>query len=87
MAWSGRQKHRDRDPGARAAEPAPAPANRTFRIGEDQRQAIAASLRHVDEVRTTLEAEQNAKNRIIIRELRASADHIFDIINNLEEIE
>ena len=29
--------------------------------------------------------QQNAANREIIRELRAAADHIFDVLNNLEE--
>ncbi len=87
MAWSGRQKHRDRDPSRRFDdEPLPGTA-RAFRITDAQRQAIAQSLRHIDEARVALESRQDAKNRPVIRELLASADRIFDIINGLEDVE
>ena len=42
-------------------------------------------LRHIDEARHALERQQNRDNREIIRELRASADQIFDLLNDLEE--
>ena len=50
-----------------------------------ERQDIAKSLRYIDEARRALESQQNPANREIIRELRASADHIFDVLNDLEE--
>ena len=85
MARSGRERHRDRDPGRRQnEEPLPSP-NRAFRITDLQRQHIAKSLRYIDEARRALERQQNPDNREIIRELRASADGIFDILGELEE--
>jgi len=88
MAQSGRERHRDRDPGHRqwVTDQTPAP-NRAFRMTDDQRQKVAKSLRRIDDARRVLEQQQNAANREIIRELRASADAIFDIINDLEETE
>jgi hypothetical protein len=50
-----------------------------------QRQEIAEALRDIDEARLALEAQQNRDNRLIIRELRAAADRIFDLLNELEE--
>ena len=86
MAQSGRERHRDRDPGRRQLDDSEPPdVNRVFRITEPERQEIAKSLRLIDEARRALEAQQNPDNREIIRELRASADHIFDLLNQLEE--
>ena len=56
-----------------------------FRITDDERQQIAKLLRHIDEARRTLERQQNPDNREIIRELRAAADQIYDVLNDLEE--
>lgn len=52
---------------------------------DDQRQQIAKCLRFIDEARRALEKQQNPENREIIRELRASADRIFELIGDLEE--
>jgi hypothetical protein len=88
MAWSGRERPRDREPSPRrtAAEPV-SPAHRAFRLTGIQREQIARSLRHIDDARAVLEAQQNRHNRPIIRELRSSADRIFDLLNELEELE
>jgi hypothetical protein len=88
MAHSGRTRHRDREPGFRRFdEPAVPDANRLFRIGDEGRRQIAAALRYIDEARRALESQRNPDNREIIRELRTSADRIYDIINDLEEYE
>ncbi len=50
-----------------------------------QRQQVAKCLRHIDEARRALERQENPDNREIIRELRASADQIFDLLNDVEE--
>jgi ABC-type Mn2+/Zn2+ transport system ATPase subunit len=50
-----------------------------------EREQIAKSLRFIDEARRALESQQNPAIREIIRELRASADQIFDVIHDLEE--
>ena len=50
-----------------------------------QRQQVAKSLRYIDEARRALESQHNPTNREIIRELRTSADQIFDLISGLEE--
>jgi hypothetical protein len=50
-----------------------------------ERQQVAKHLRYIDEARRSLERQENPDNREIIRELRASADHIFDLLNGLEE--
>jgi hypothetical protein len=86
MAHSGRERHRDREPGRRQddADGTAAP-NRVFRMTDAERQQIAKFLRHIDEARRTLERQQNPDNREIIRELRASADQIFDVLNGLPE--
>lgn len=52
---------------------------------DGERQQIAKLLRHIDEARRTLERQQNPDNREIIRELRGSADQIFDVLNGLQE--
>ena len=86
MAHSGRERHRDREPGRRQLDDdEPQAANRVFRLTDAERQEIAKSLRYIDEARRALEGQQNPANREIIRELRASADHIFDVLNDLEE--
>jgi hypothetical protein len=87
MAQSGRERHRDRDPRRRQLDeeqPSPSP-DRVFRITDADRQQIAKCLRFIDEARRALESQQNPDNREIIRELRASADCIFDILSDLEE--
>jgi hypothetical protein len=86
MGWSGRQKHRDRARDRDDEEPV-ARGVRAFRITDSQREQIAASLRSIDNARLALEARHDAANRMIIRELRASADRVFDLINDLEEID
>jgi hypothetical protein len=88
MAHSGRLRHRDRDPGHRQADvEAPPPDHRVFRMPDAKRQDIAVCLRDIDEARRALVAQQNAANREIVRELQAAADHIFDVLNELEEID
>jgi len=87
MASTDRDRHRDRDPGHRQPdEPLRHDPNRVFKITNDERQLIAKSLRHIDDVRGALEAQQNRENRAIVRELKASADRIFDILGGLEEL-
>jgi len=56
-----------------------------FRITDDERQQIAKCLRYIDDARRALEGQQNPENREIIRELRASADRIFELLSDLEE--
>jgi len=86
MGRSGREGHRDGAPGRRQLdEDEPRGANRVFRMTDAEREQIAKSLRFIDEARRELESQQNPANREIIRELRASADQIFDVINELEE--
>jgi hypothetical protein len=63
----------------------PPASPRVFRLTDDERERIARYLRQIDEARQAVEAQQNAANRRIIRDLRASADGIFDLISNLEE--
>jgi len=46
---------------------------------------VAKCLRYIDEARRALERQHNPDNREIIRELRTSADQIFDLISDLEE--
>jgi hypothetical protein len=87
MASTRRERHRDRDGGWRRDDDQETPAtDRLFRITDAERQAIAKSLRFIDDARRSLEQQQNPGNREIIRELRASADRIFDVVNGLEEI-
>jgi hypothetical protein len=87
MASSGRERHRDRESGHRSFDDPPAPAgDRIFKMTEDHRQQIAKALRFIDDARLALQAQHNAENREIIRELRASADRIFDVLNELEEM-
>jgi hypothetical protein len=86
MTHSGRQRHRDREPGRELDDPDGTPTpNRIFRMTDGERQQIAKLLRYIDEARRTLERQQNPDNREIIRELRASADQIFDVLNGLQE--
>jgi DNA-binding PadR family transcriptional regulator len=89
MAWSGRKRHRDRDPGRRQfedAEPA-LPDDAVFEITEGARQEIAQALRYIDEARRAIEAQHNPDNREIIRELKASADRIYEVLNSLEAVD
>jgi hypothetical protein len=86
MAHSGKPRHRDRDPGLRRFDDEEVPdVNRTFRITDAERQRIAQCLRLIDDARRAIESQQNPDNREIVRELRASADRIYDVINDLEE--
>lgn len=86
MAHSGKQRHRDRDPGFRRFDDPEAPAtNRVFLITDEQRERVAQSLRLIDGARRALESQHNPDNREILRELRASADRIYELINDLEE--
>jgi hypothetical protein len=88
MAQSGRIRHRDREPGLRDADEREARSpRRAFRITDAERQEIARCLRYVDEARRALQDQENPLNREIIRELKASGDRIFDVLNGLEEIE
>jgi hypothetical protein len=88
MGASRRERHRDREPGHKEIDDsAPPRTDRMFRITDDQRQDVAKALRYIDEARLALQTQHNADNREIIRELRASADRIFDVLNELEEIE
>ena len=88
MAASGRERHRDREPGGRRAEQSPPPsAKRSFRITDAERQQVAKALRYIDGARRALEAQQNPDSREIIRELKASADRIFAVMNDLDEID
>ena len=87
MSSSGKPRHRDREPGRREDEDAlVAPRDRDFRLPDAERQEIAKALRYIDDARRALEAQQNPDNREIIRELKASADRIYDLINGLEEV-
>jgi hypothetical protein len=88
MAYSGRQRHRDREPGLRQlAEPDVPASNRVFRLTGTEREKIAQSLRYIDEARRALEGQHNADNRKIVRDLRAAADRIYELINDLAELE
>jgi hypothetical protein len=87
MTHSGRERHRDRDGRKRELVDEPAAAGRVFRLTDEERQAIAECLRYIDEARREIQNQQNAGNREIIRELKASADRIFEIINDLEEVD
>jgi hypothetical protein len=80
--------HRDGDVRRREIEDDEPPApNRVFRITDEERQKIAKALRFIDEARRELEHQQNPDNREIIRELRTSADGIYDVVNRLEELD
>lgn len=88
MAHSGRQRHRDRAQTVRRFDddsPEAPRRNRVFRMTDAEREQIAKSLRYIDQARRALESQQDAGNREIVRELRASADRIYDVINELEE--
>jgi cell division septum initiation protein DivIVA len=86
VGHSGKTRHRDREPSLRHFDAIDPPsANRVFRIADAEREQIAECLRYIDEARRALESQQNPDNRDIIRELKASADRIYDLINELEE--
>ena len=85
MAQSGRERHRDREPRRRQLNEEPSDSARVFRMADAQRQQVAKCLRYIDEARRALESQRNPANREIIRELRTSADQIFDLIDDLEE--
>jgi glycerol-3-phosphate cytidylyltransferase-like family protein len=87
VAHSGKDHRRDRDARRWHDEEEVSSPHRVFRMSESQRQEVAKSLRYIDEARRVLERQENPDNREIIRELRASADHIFELLNDLEEIE
>jgi hypothetical protein len=85
MAHSGRTRHRDRDLRRRQIDEERPITARIFRITDAQRQKVAKCLRYIDKATRALEDQHNADNREIIRELRTSADQIFDLISGLEE--
>ena len=88
MASTDRVRHRDREPGHRQPDtPIRHDPDRVFTITNDDRRLIAKSLRLIDDARRTLEAQQKRENREIVRELKASADRIFDILDELEELD
>jgi hypothetical protein len=87
MSHSRRERHRDRDAHRRDFEDPPRDIDRVFRMTDKERQDIAKSLRLIDEARRALESQQNPDNREIIRELRASADQIFRVIDSLDEVD
>ena len=88
MARSGKVHPRESSPGRRQFEtPAERATDRVFRITEEQRRHVVLCLREVDEARKALEARHGTENREIVRELRVAADEIFDLLNELEEIE
>ncbi len=85
MAHSGRQRHRDKDPGQRRLDQAePPPVDRVFRMTDAERQEIASCLRDIDVAGAALERQQRSENRPILRELKACADRIYDVIAGLE---
>ena len=86
MAHSRRERHRDVGTTRREIEDEPPSLDRVFRLSDEDRQEIARCLRYIDEARRAIESQQNPENREIIRELRASADKIFALINDLDEI-
>jgi hypothetical protein len=87
MAHSGRERHRDREPRRRQIDDLPPESGRVFRITDEERQDIAACLREIDDARRVLEDRQNRENREVIRDLRAAADRIFSLLNDLEEVD
>src|SRR5688500_8235523 len=88
MAHSGSKRHRDRDQGQRRFDTSEDTVrNRIFRMTEAERQEVARCLRYIDEARRALESQHNPDNREIVRELRASADRVYDLINSLEEMD
>jgi hypothetical protein len=88
MAHSGRKRHRDLEPGLRSfEETAVVPSQRIFRMTDAEREKVARCLRHVDEARRSLESQHNPDNRTIVRDLRAAADQIYELINDLEVVE
>jgi hypothetical protein len=72
MAWTDREKHRDRDTGHRVL---------------DDELPRAKRLRLIDQARLTLQEQNNRQNRAIIRDLHAAADRIFELISGLDEID
>lgn len=87
MGHSGRNRHRDLDPGARRFDPEAATpaADRVFTMSAVEREQIAACLRDIDTVAATIERQQNPDNRRILRDLGDAADRIYDILNGLED--
>ena len=85
MAHSGRPHHRDRQVRRREIGQEQPTIARVFRMTDAERQKVAKCLRYIDEARRALERQHNADNREIIRELRTSADQIFELISGLEE--
>jgi hypothetical protein len=88
MGHSGRKRHRDGAAGLRQLDEAKIlGTDRVFRMTESERQKVAECLRYIDEARRALESQHNPDNREIVRELRASADRIFELVNGLEQTE
>ena len=91
MSQTGRDRHRDRGADSFRRRYLDTEdvgrSDRVFRITESERQEMAKALRHIDDARRAVEEQQNPANRDIIRELHASADRIFDLLNDLEAID
>ena len=85
MTHSGRTRHRDRELSRRQIDEEPSATARVFRITDVQRHRVCKFLRYIDEATRALEGQHNKDNRELIRVLRSSADHIFDLISGLEE--
>jgi hypothetical protein len=93
MAWADQmtkfrsRNHRDGDVRRREVPDVEPPLpGRAFRMTDEERLQIAKSLRFIDEARRALQDQQNPDNREIIRELRGSADEIYYVLNELEEL-
>jgi hypothetical protein len=87
MAHSGRQRHRDLSPGQKQIDGIEPPAaDRVFRMSAKERQQIAVCLRAIDAARQEIEGQHDIANRRVVRELRASADRIYEILSELEEL-
>lgn len=87
MAHSGRQRHRDLSPGQKQIDGAEPPAaDRVFLMSEKERRQIAVCLRAIDAARQEVESQHDVGNRRVVRDLRASADRIYEILNELEEL-
>lgn len=86
MAHSGKERHRDAQPGQRLLDASELSLKyRVFRMTQQERERVAGCLRRIDDARDTIERQQNPANRRVLRELSDAADAIYDILNGLEE--
>jgi len=87
VAHSGRRRPRDLSPGQRNFEESESSdAERVFRMSGTEREKIAVCLRAIDAARQEVEGQHDVANRRVVRDLRASADRIYEILNELEEL-